>query len=79
MSNEKNFDIANVSPTDRDVAADLVPERAQTIDPAVEKRVIRKIDLYYIPLMWFGYGFTYYDKVSFSKMQRPQRRKATDN
>ena len=48
---------------DKDLAATIVPERAQTIDAAKEKRVLRKIDLFLIPWMWIGYGFVYYDKV----------------
>lgn len=50
--------------TEDDIAAKIVPDHAQYIDPEAEKRVLRKIDLYLIPFMWFGYGFVYYDKVS---------------
>ena len=48
---------------DRDIAAAIVSEHAQLVDPLLEKRVLRKIDLYLIPFMWIGYGLVYYDKV----------------
>ena len=48
---------------EQDIAAAIVPEHAQAIDRAIEKRVLRKIDLFLIPLMWIGYGFVYYDKA----------------
>ncbi|KIV90329.1 hypothetical protein PV10_07642 [Exophiala mesophila] len=47
----------------RDLAASLVPEYAQPWDKEVERRVVRKTDLFLIPLMWFGYGLVYYDKA----------------
>jgi hypothetical protein len=47
----------------RDIAASVVPEYAQSWDKAVERRVVRKIDLFLIPFMWVGYGLVYYDKV----------------
>ena len=56
-------DGSSIASGDKDIAAALVSEHAQPIDPAVERRVLRKIDLYFIPLMWMGYGFVYYDKV----------------
>ncbi|KAK6343772.1 hypothetical protein TWF730_011359 [Orbilia blumenaviensis] len=64
-SDEENvgIDIAKVALADRDIAATIVPDRAQSIDPALEKTVVRKIDRYYVPLMWVGYGLTYYDKA----------------
>lgn len=49
---------------DKDLAASVVPEYAQSWDKEVERRVVRKIDLALIPLMFFGYGLVYYDKVS---------------
>lgn len=49
--------------TEDDLAAAIVPEHAQQLDPHIERRVLRKIDLYLIPFMWIGYGFVYYDKV----------------
>ena len=48
---------------DKDLAAAIVSERAQDFDTVIERRVLRKIDLYLIPWMWIGYGFVYYDKV----------------
>lgn len=48
---------------EKDVAASIVPEYAQPWDPAVEKRVVRKIDTILMPFMWIGYGLVYYDKV----------------
>lgn len=36
---------------DKDVAIALVGTQAQEIDPVVEKRVLRKIDLFLIPAM----------------------------
>ncbi|KAH7114438.1 major facilitator superfamily domain-containing protein [Dendryphion nanum] len=44
-------------------AAEVLGEQAQSIDPEVEKRVLRKIDLYLMPAMVFGYGLVYYDKA----------------
>lgn len=52
-----------MSEDERDLAASVVPEYAQPWDKAVERRVVRKIDLALLPLMWFGYGLVYYDKV----------------
>ena len=48
---------------DKDVAIALVGTQAQEIDPVVEKRVLRKIDLFLIPAMIVGYGLVYYDKA----------------
>ena len=46
-----------------DLAATILPSHAQIVDPGLSRRVRRKIDLVFIPLMWVGYGFVYYDKV----------------
>ena len=46
-----------------DVAAGLVGNEAQQYDAAIERRVVRKIDLYVIPFLWVGYGLVYYDKA----------------
>ena len=46
-----------------DLAATILPAHSQIVDPNLSRRVRRKIDLVFIPLMWFGYGFVYYDKV----------------
>lgn len=39
---------------ERDVAFTLVGEHAQAIDPVVEARVVRKIDMFLIPAMIIG-------------------------
>ncbi|KAL4795797.1 major facilitator superfamily domain-containing protein [Aspergillus venezuelensis] len=38
-------------------------ERARPIDPEVERRVLRKIDMFLMPAMVIGYGLVYYDKA----------------
>ncbi|KAL8639477.1 MAG: hypothetical protein Q9228_003495 [Teloschistes exilis] len=48
---------------EKDEAAAIVPEYAVNVDKAVERRVLRKIDLFLIPPMWIGYGLVYYDKA----------------
>jgi len=40
--------------TDKDIAIDLVGEHAQDIDPAIEAKVLRKIDWFLIPAMIVG-------------------------
>ncbi|EXJ78359.1 hypothetical protein A1O3_09520 [Capronia epimyces CBS 606.96] len=50
-------------PGNRDIAASVVPDYAQPWDKEVERRVVRKIDLALIPLMFVGYGLVYYDKA----------------
>jgi hypothetical protein len=42
---------------EKDVALAFVGEHAQHIDPEVEKRVVRKIDLFLIPAMVIGMDF----------------------
>ena len=39
-----------------DVAAGIVGTEAQQYDAAIERRIVRKIDLFVIPFLWFGYG-----------------------
>ena len=56
-------DDSSVESFEKDLAAAIVPNHAQEFDRAIERRVLRKIDLYLIPWMWLGYGFVYYDKV----------------
>ncbi|KZF21625.1 MFS general substrate transporter [Xylona heveae TC161] len=51
------------SPGSKDVATLVVPEYAQSWDRAVERRVVRKIDMLLLPFMWIGYGLVYYDKA----------------
>lgn len=48
---------------DADVAVQLVGHHAQVIDPAVERRAMRKIDLFLMPSMFLGYCLVYYDKA----------------
>jgi hypothetical protein len=47
------FNASDVS-LDKDVAHGLVGEHAREIDPEVERRVLRKIDLFLIPAMIVG-------------------------
>ncbi|KAF7558846.1 hypothetical protein G7046_g5315 [Stylonectria norvegica] len=47
----------------KDDAIAMVGEEQHAIDPAVEARAVRKIDLFLIPAMIFGYGLVYYDKA----------------
>ncbi|KZF24816.1 MFS general substrate transporter [Xylona heveae TC161] len=42
---------------------DSIEEEAKPIDPRVERRVLRKIDLFLMPAMVIGYGLVYYDKA----------------
>jgi hypothetical protein len=46
-------DSPHVTP-EKDAALAVVSEVAQDIDPVVEKRVLRKIDLYLMPAMLIG-------------------------
>lgn len=57
-------DVVRVPAADQDLAMGIVGEKRRAIDPAMEARVVRKIDLFLIPTMIFGYGLVYYDKVS---------------
>ncbi|KAI1197887.1 putative MFS transporter [Nemania serpens] len=43
--------------------SDLMGTEARPIDPAVERRVLRKIDMFLMPAMVIGYGLVYYDKA----------------
>lgn len=45
---------ANSTALDKDVAIELVGEHACEIDPAVEAKVLRKIDWFLIPAMIIG-------------------------
>ncbi|PYI19604.1 MFS general substrate transporter [Aspergillus japonicus CBS 114.51] len=38
-------------------------DEARPIDPGIERRVLRKIDLFLMPAMVIGYGLVYYDKA----------------
>ncbi|EUC37794.1 hypothetical protein COCCADRAFT_84697 [Bipolaris zeicola 26-R-13] len=48
---------------EKDLAISLVGEHAQEIDPAIEARVLKKVDWFLIPAMIVGYGLVYYDKA----------------
>lgn len=50
-------------PIHGDDALAIVGEHGQAIDPGVERRVTRKIDLWLLIGMFIGYGFVYYDKA----------------
>ena len=41
----------------------MVGEQRHAVDPAVTARAVRKIDLFLMPAMIFGYGLVYYDKA----------------
>ncbi|KAH8683478.1 major facilitator superfamily domain-containing protein [Ilyonectria robusta] len=47
----------------KDEAIAMVGEEQHAVDPVVEARAVRKIDLFLIPAMIFGYGLVYYDKA----------------
>lgn len=49
--------VANRSPYDKDDAVAMVGEVRHTIDPVVEARAVRKIDLFLIPAMMCGCQF----------------------
>lgn len=55
-------------PGQDDIAMAIVGLHSQDIDPVIEARVIRKIDLFLIPAMIVGYGMVYYDKVRHSSL-----------
>ncbi|KAF1847239.1 putative MFS transporter [Cucurbitaria berberidis CBS 394.84] len=56
---EKNGTLSSISAP----VAEILGEESRTIDPEVERRVVRKIDLFLMPAMMFGYGLVYYDKA----------------
>ena len=39
---------------EKDAALEVVSDEAREIDPAVERRVLRKIDLFFMPAMLIG-------------------------
>ncbi|KAJ5893244.1 MFS general substrate transporter [Penicillium taxi] len=43
-------------------AFDKIGENARPTDPVIERKVLRKIDLFLMPAMMIGYGMVYYDK-----------------
>ncbi|KAL3298246.1 putative MFS transporter [Colletotrichum asianum] len=42
---------------------EAVGDHARVVDPEIEARVVRKIDLFLMPAMVIGYGLVYYDKA----------------
>jgi hypothetical protein len=62
--NLRNVTSSQVTDEDKDIAIALVGEQRHVLDPAVEARVVRKIDLFLVPAMTVGYGLVYYDKVN---------------
>ncbi|KAM7211427.1 Major facilitator superfamily domain containing protein [Rhypophila decipiens] len=52
-----------VSSKEKDEAITMVGEQEHELDPALVTRTVRKIDLYLLPVMIFGYGLCYYDKA----------------
>lgn len=48
---------------EKDAAAAIVSEHEQEVDHHMQRRVLRKIDLYLMPWMWIGFLLTNYDKV----------------
>ncbi|KAG8427371.1 hypothetical protein J3459_006766 [Metarhizium acridum] len=65
MATIDEADIAATAMTSsgKDDAIAMVGEEKHAIDPAVEARVVRKIDMFLIPAMVIGYGLVYYDKA----------------
>ncbi|EFX06143.1 major facilitator superfamily transporter [Grosmannia clavigera kw1407] len=53
----------DVRDEDKDEALAIVGESAHELDAAVVARVVRKMDLFFIPAMFVGYGIVYYDKA----------------
>lgn len=60
----ENAPTIQVKNEDKDIAIAVVGEHRHAIDPEMEARVVRKIDLFLVPAMTIGYGLVYYDKVS---------------
>ncbi|KAJ5825180.1 hypothetical protein N7474_002318 [Penicillium riverlandense] len=49
--------------SEKDAALAVVGDVAQAIDPVMEKKILRKLDMYFMPAMLIGYGMVYYDKA----------------
>ncbi|KAH8680726.1 putative MFS transporter [Xylariales sp. PMI_506] len=58
-----NAGIDEKSYADSSLNLELIGDEARPIDPEVERRVLRKIDLFLMPAMVIGYGLVYYDKA----------------
>lgn len=76
-TNANDLNGSDIHHSDKDAAAELVPEYAQSIDLAVERQVVRKIDIRLLPFMWMGFGLVYYDKVEDERIN-PSQRNGTD-
>ncbi|EFY99946.2 allantoate permease [Metarhizium robertsii ARSEF 23] len=65
MATTDEADIAAtpMASSEKDDAIAMVGEEKHAIDPAVEARVVRKIDMFLMPTMVLGYGLVYYDKA----------------
>lgn len=61
-SSEEPNNSEDLDALDKDVAFALVGEHAQAIDPVVEARVVRKIDLFLIPAMIIGTLFIFFNE-----------------
>ncbi|KAB8292923.1 hypothetical protein EYC80_007288 [Monilinia laxa] len=62
-ANAQNIPVLQSLDQDKDIAIAIVGERRHEIDPAIEARVVRKIDWFLVPAMFIGYGLVYYDKA----------------
>ncbi|KAL8833893.1 MAG: hypothetical protein Q9170_004040 [Blastenia crenularia] len=56
-------DNSSTQSLEKDAAAAIVPNYAVRLEKSAERRVVRKIDLFFMPIMWIGYALVYYDKV----------------
>ncbi|KAM0216973.1 hypothetical protein ACHAPQ_011782 [Fusarium lateritium] len=63
-SRPSDDDLPKVEDDKANSTLDIVGEEARPIDLEVNRRVLRKIDLFLMPAMVVGYGLVYYDKVS---------------
>lgn len=54
---------------EKDAVLHILGEDAQPVDEIIARRVLRKIDYFFMPAMLIGYGMVYYDKVSESLLQ----------
>ncbi|APA14406.1 hypothetical protein sscle_12g091760 [Sclerotinia sclerotiorum 1980 UF-70] len=63
LGNSQHELASSSSDQDKDIAIAIVGEHRHEIDPAIEARVIRKIDWFLVPAMFIGYGLVYYDKA----------------
>ncbi|KAM0263274.1 hypothetical protein ACHAPA_008888 [Fusarium lateritium] len=62
-SRPSDDDLPKVEDDKANSTLDIVGEEARPIDLEVNRRVLRKIDLFLMPAMVVGYGLVYYDKA----------------